>query len=180
MRVRGAAAQLGIEIAQWFVHQKDIRLTRHGSPEGHPLFLTTGQLLGSSIQQLIQFEGAGNLQHPMFHPLFPFRSDLKQARQLTCAAMQLVMKLLRGAAAVAATQSEPKVVANAEMGIERVALEHHCHIPLGWPQPGHRLLPHQDFTGTGGLKACHQSEQGAFPAAGRTDQHQKLTILNRQ
>ena len=38
----GAAAQLGIEIAQRFVHQKDIRLTRHGSPESHPLFLTTG------------------------------------------------------------------------------------------------------------------------------------------
>merc|ERR1711965_134514 len=90
------------------------------------------------------------------------------ARQLACAAMQLVMELLDGTTAVTATQTEPEVVANAEMWIERIALEHHCHIALGRPQLGYSLLSHQDFTGTGCLKACHQPEQGALAAAGRS------------
>ena len=90
------------------------------------------------------------------------------------------MELLDGTAAAAATQSEPEVVANAEMRIQRIALEHHRHIALGRPQLGYSLLPHQDFTRTGCLKACHQPEQGALTAAGRTDQNQKFTIFNRQ
>ncbi len=79
--------------------------------------------------------------------------------------MQLVMELLHGTSAMAATQSKAQVVANAEMRIERVALEHHRHIALGRPQLGHGLLPHQNFTSAGCLKACHQPEQGALAAA---------------
>ena len=34
----------------------------------------------------------------------------------------------------AAAQAKGDVVSNAEVGIERIALEHHRHIPAGWRQ----------------------------------------------
>ena len=36
----GGAAQLGVEIAEGFIHQKHRRLTRHGPAQGHPLLLS--------------------------------------------------------------------------------------------------------------------------------------------
>ena len=48
--------------------------------------------------------------------------------------MQLVLELLQIRALLASPQTEGQVVANAQMGIERIALKHHRHIALRWPQ----------------------------------------------
>ena len=35
----GAGAQLGVQVAERFIHQKHRRLPRDGPPQGHPLLL---------------------------------------------------------------------------------------------------------------------------------------------
>ena len=38
----GAGAQLGVQIAEGFIHQEHSGFPSHGSPQGHPLFLASG------------------------------------------------------------------------------------------------------------------------------------------
>ena len=79
--------------------------------------------------------------------------------------MQLVFDLLHNRALAAAPQSESQVVANAEVGIERIALKDHGHIALGRTQPTDGLLADEDFSCTRNFQARHQTQKGAFPAA---------------
>ena len=59
--------------------------------------------------------------------------------------MQAVLKLLKGRAVAAAAQAEADVAGHREMGIERIALEHHGHVSLGWAQRAHGPIAHVDL-----------------------------------
>ena len=94
--------------------------------------------------------------------------------------MQAVLQLLEGGARAAAAQSKANVVRHAQVRIERVALEHHRHIPLGGAQTAHGPIAHKDLTTAGLVEACQEPQQGAFTAAGGAHQHQKFPICNLQ
>ena len=140
-----APAQFGVEIAQWFIHQENLWFAGHGPAQGHPLFLSARQFFRSTIEELIQFQRLRHILDALLELLLSMRRDSQRRRQTACVAVKLVLELLPARALLASPQAEGQVVADAQMGVKRIALEHHCHIALGWPQARHGLVPHQDL-----------------------------------
>jgi hypothetical protein len=52
---------------------------------------------------------------------------------------------------LASAQPKTQVVSHAEVGIERIALEHHGHVALRWSNAADRSITNQDFTGAGAI-----------------------------
>ena len=77
-------------------------------------------------------------------------------------------------------QPELEVLAHRHVRIERVALEHHGDVAVLGRDVVHD--PPVDADGAGGdlLEPGDQAEDGGLAAAGRTDQHQELVILDVQ
>ena len=158
----GAVAQLGIEVAEWFVHQKHRRLTGHGAAQGHPLFLATRKLLGSAVQKRCQLQRFRHRGDPLLNLLLAAGANLQWGRQVAAESVQLILQLLPGGSGLASSQPEAEVLSNAQVGIEGIALEHHCHIPPAGADLAHGSAADPDLTGRWRLKACQQAQQGAF------------------
>ena len=161
----GAGAQLGVQVAEGFIHQEHRWLAGDGPAQGHPLLLTPGELLGPALQQGLQLQGGGHLVDARFDAALPLGIDPQGRWQAAAGPVQAVLPLLGQAAVVAAPQAEADVVGHAQVRVEGVALEHHRHIPLGGPQPAHGPLAHVDLAGGGGLQTRQQPQQGALAAA---------------
>ena len=172
----GAGAQLGVEVAERLIHQEHRRLAGDRPAQGHPLLLAAGEFLRPAFQQALQFQGGGHVGHPPLDRLLPIRADPQRRRPGAGGAVQAIQQLLGGRAGPAAAQPEADVVGHAQVGIERVALEHHRHIPLGGAQPAHGAIPHINLAAAGALQACQEPQQGALAAARGPHQHQELPI----
>ena len=66
------------------------------------------------------------------------------------------------------------------MWIERIALKHHGHIPLGRPHPADRSITDQDLSGCGEFQSRQKTKKCAFAAARGADKHEKFTVLDHQ
>ena len=66
----GVTAQLGIQVAERLIHQKDSWLPCNRPPQGHPLLLAAGQLLGQAIEQMGKVQHLSHLLHPLSNALF--------------------------------------------------------------------------------------------------------------
>ena len=94
--------------------------------------------------------------------------------------MQLVLDLLASGPPPAPAQSETEVLAHAQVGVERIALEHHRHVTLRWAQVAHGPGADLDVAVRGRVEPRQQPQQGAFATAGRADQNEEFTVLNAQ
>jgi len=149
----GFGAQFGVQVAQRLIHQKHLGITGHRSPQRHPLLLTAGKLFREAIEQLVELERGRHLLNARLDARFAAGGNLERLGQAAARAVQAVLQLLGGAAPALAAQPEADVVGHGEVGIERVALKHHCHIPLGGPQRGDAAIPHKNLAAAGGLQA---------------------------
>ena len=159
----GAVAQLGIQVAERFIHQKHRRLARHGPTQGDPLLLPAGELLGQTVQQWFQFQSLGDRLNTLLNQVLSWRSHPEEGGKSTTELSELILKLLGQAAMAAAPQAETEVVPHAEMGVERVALEDHGHIAATRPHLAHGPLADDNFACRGAFQARQQPQQGAFP-----------------
>ena len=174
----GAGAQLGVEVAEWFIHQEHRRLPRDGAPQGHPLLLPPRELLGPAGQQGFELQGRRHCSDALGDAFLSHRGHPQGGRQGAAQAVQAVLQLGQGPPGCTAPQPEADVVGHAQVGIQGVALEHHGHVAGCRAQPAHRPSAHEDLTGGGLLQACQQSQQGAFAAPRGAHQHQELTIVD--
>ncbi len=59
----GFHPQLGIQVGQRLVKEEDGGITHDGATHGHTLALTTGELLGLAVQQVLDAQLVGGLVH---------------------------------------------------------------------------------------------------------------------
>ena len=149
----GAAAQLGIEVAEGLIHQEHGRLAGDRPAQGHPLLLAAGEFLRQAIEQGPQFQGLGHLLDHGFDPVFAPGAKPQRAWQAAAGPVQAIGQFLQGAALALAPQAEADVVGHAQVRVEGVALEHHRHIPLGGPQLGDPAIAHEQVAAAGAFQA---------------------------
>jgi hypothetical protein len=142
-------AQLGIEIAERFVEQEDLRIAHDGPAHGDALPLATGQFARPAVE--IGFKRQ-NLGRPPHLPVDLFGRDAAQLER------------------------ESHILRDGHMRIERVGLEHHGDVAiLGRQIIDHAAVDPELAIGDG-FKARHHAEQGRLAAARGADQHDEFAI----
>ena len=141
--------QLCIQIAQGFIHQKQVRVHRQCSRQCHALALAAGKLGGQ----------------PLFHPGEPHHFNQFFYPRVTIAA-----DLLRHEFAV--LDGKLDVFLHAHVGPQGIRLKHHADESLIGRQyiflVCHHLFADADLAGRRPVKTCQQPEERRFSASGRT------------
>ena len=123
----------------------------NGATEGYALALTTGKLFGFALQQMLQAQNFSRLLHTLL--------DLLRWRML-----QL--------------ETESHVIVDGHVGVEGVVLKYHCDVAVLRVNVIDHPVADQNFACRWVFQASHHTQAGAFSAAGRPDQHQKLAVLD--
>ena len=79
---------------------------------------------------------------------------------------------------MAQLQAESHVLINRHMGIQRIVLEHHGDIPVLGRNVVHQLAVDIQLAAGDLLQTRYHAQGGGFTAAGGSDQHDKLVILD--
>ena len=66
----GVASKLRIQIGQWFIKQKEIRLLHDGSGQSDALSLSAGQFSGETFFQTAQVQDIHRIRHTFFDVRF--------------------------------------------------------------------------------------------------------------
>ena len=89
-----AVAELGVEVAERFIHQEHRRFSRHGASQGDALFLAAGQFLRQPIQERLQLKSLGHCLDLLSDLLFSARTDPECWWQASRGTTELVLQLL--------------------------------------------------------------------------------------
>ena len=146
-------AQLGVQVAQRFVHQEHLGVPHDGAADGDALALAAGQGLGLAAQVF---------------------GDAQDLRRLADPAVDLFLVHLPQA------QAEGQVFIHRDVGIEGIVLENHGDIPVLRLHIVHDAAV--DFQGAFGdvLQARDHPEGGGFAAAGWPDEDHKFLVFDLQ
>ena len=142
-------AELGIEVGQRFVEQKDLGVAHDGPPHRDPLALAAGELAGVAAEKLAKIEDARCLRNRPIH-LLPARP--------------------------AQAQAERHVLVHRHVRVQGVVLEDHRDVPLLGMHEVHNSAVDGDFAPADLLEARDETEQGRLAAAGGPDQHHEFTV----
>ena len=141
-------AQLGVQIAQRFIEQKDLRVARQGPPHRHTLALTAGQLRRAAVQQVL------DLQHRRHFLDALGAHDLGHLAHL---------------------QRKADVVGHRHRGVEGITLEHHRDVALRRCHADDVLAGDAQLAFGRLFQPGNDVEQRRFAAARGADQDQELT-----
>ncbi len=152
--VPGRVAQLGVEVGQRLVQQKDLGVSHEGAAQGDALALPARQLARVAIEVTGDAEHLGGPPH-------------------------LLLDLLAGRPA--RLQREGDVLKHGPMGVEGVALEHHGDAA---GPGGHVAVDPQisdvDLARRRSLQPCDHAQQGRLARAGGAEQDEKFSVADRQ
>ncbi len=123
----------------------------HGAGQGHPLPLTTRQLVGVAVEQLGDVQLPGHLRDPLGRARLP-----------------------------AYPQAEGEVVSGRQMRVQRVVLEHHRHVAAVRGEARDVAVANEHAPRGGFLQAGQDPQGGGLARPGRADQHQQLAGIDRQ
>ena len=125
--------ELCVEIGQWFIEKKNLRVPNDCPPHGDALPLTTRKCTRIPIQIWLESQ---DLRSPVY-PLRYFRlADLPHA------------------------QCKCHVGCNSLVRIERVVLKNHCNVTLRRRQIVNHAISDRNPSGSNVLKSCNHSKQG--------------------
>ena len=130
--------QLGVQVGQRLVKQKQLGLAHDGPADGHALALTAGELRGFALQQVLQAQLRGGRLHLGLNLGFVFAQIF---------------------------QAESHVVVNRHVRVQRVRLKHHGAAAV---RSRHRVdidAVNQDVAGRGRLQPGDNAQQGGLTAA---------------
>ena len=142
-------AQAPVERAERFVEQQDLRLARERTRERHALALPAGELVGAALAELLEPHELQHLRHARLAPV---------ARQALLA------------------QAERDVLAHAQVGEQRVALEHQVHGPLVRRHGRHVDAVDEDAAGIGPLEPREHAQQRALAGARAAEQREEFAL----
>ncbi len=145
--------ELGIQVRQRLVHQEHLGVAHQRPPQGHALLLPAREFPRAPLQQGCDAQNLGGLAHPLVE---------------------------FGLGCLPHLQRKGQILVDALVRVERVILEHHGDVPV------FRVKVVDDLVvdGNGAVGDLDQSgdqvERGGLATTGRTDQRDKLTVLNCQ
>ena len=142
-------AQRAVETRERLVEQKRLWTTDDGAAQGHALALTLRQVLRHAIEHVLQAEPRRGLEHAA--------GDLRIAD-------------------VPHGERKRDVVADTEVGIQRVALKHHRDVALGGRLLCDDALADDDVTRRRLLEPRDAAQHGGLAGARSSEQHQQLTV----
>ena len=140
-------AKCGIEIRQRFVEQECLRSANDGAAHRNPLALAARKLCRPTLKIILKLEDIGRACHAL-------------------------VNFIGGLAAH--FQAKRHVFFNAHMGVQRIILEDHGNVAVGGRQGIDDLVTNPQFTRADFFQPGDHSEQGGFPATGRTNKNEKL------
>ncbi len=140
-------AQLRVEVRERLVHQVDGRAAHDGTGERDALALPARELGRPPLEQ---------------------RSQLEAVRRLAHAPVEA------GGVHPPRPQRKRHVLVDAQVRVERVALEHHRHVALGRGHVVHHALADQDPARVRALEPGQHAQQRRLAAARGPEQHQEL------
>jgi hypothetical protein len=144
-----AQPQLRVQVGQRLVHAEHLGVTHDRSSHGHALTLTTRHLGGLAAEQRLQLQDLSRLRHPPTDLVLPH---------------------------LGVAQGERHVLLRGHVGVQRVALEHHGHVPVPRPCPDHVLAVDQDRSPVDRLETRQHPQRGALATTRRPDQDQELPV----
>ena len=146
-------AQLGVQVRERLVHEKDLGLAHDGAAHRHPLALAAGELLGLALEQLLELQHAGRFAH---------------------APLDLVFGL------VVQAQPEGHVLVDAQVRVEGVVLKDHGDVAIARLEVVDDLAVDHDVARIELLKAGQHAQGGRLAAARGSDQHHELAVGDAQ
>ena len=150
-------AELGVQIGQGLVQQKQSGLGNNGAGDGHTLLLAAGQLGGIAFGKLTDLHTVQSAGDLFGDGLVVFLAD---------------------------TQAEGHVVEHGHVGPQRVGLEHQIQVALaGRGERSFRrvddlLAVHQDDAALGLFQTGDHAEGGGLAAAGGPQQGHEVAVLD--
>jgi hypothetical protein len=145
----GLHAQLGVEVGQRLVHQEHLRLAHDGPAHRHPLPLAAGERAGLAVEELGQVEHLGRLGHLLL--------DLR----------------LRHATKL---ETEPHVVGDGHVRVQRVGLEDHGDVAVLRGHVGDIAAPDVNGALVHLLQAGQHAKRGRLARPGGAHQHEEFAI----
>ena len=146
-------AQFCVEVGERLVHKEELCVAHYGAAERHALHLSARKLLGLAVEVGAEVEDFCRLEH-LF--AYDFLGN------------------------VPGLEAEADVVVHVHIGIESIALEHHCYVPvLAFEVVGQHLVDVQIAVGDV-LKPGYHPERSRLAASRRADKHDKLVLFYRQ
>ena len=146
-------AELGIEVRQRLIEQKDLRLPDDGTADGNALTLPARERLGAPVEKLLDTEDLGRLAH---------------------ACIDLLLRILPK------FQTERHVVVDGHVRIESVVLEDHRDVAVLRRNIVDQPVVDVDLTLRHVLQPRDHPKQRRLPAPRWSHQHDELAILDGQ
>ena len=159
-------AQLGIQVGQRFVHQKNLRLTNDSSTQRDSLALPSRKRFGLPVQK------RADSQHVCRF------ADLSINIALDPRCFSPLHELLEASRQTTQPQPECHVVIHGHMRIKSVALEDHRDVSITRRNVGHGFVTDDNVSARRFLKARDHSESRRFSTPGRTNKDEKFAIAN--
>ncbi|MOA07159.1 hypothetical protein D3C78_1268420 [compost metagenome] len=150
-------AHLGVEGAEGFVEQQDLRLHRQGASQGDALALAAGKLFRVAVGEPVQ------LHH--VQQLVDLLGDLLLGRALALGLH---------------AQAEGNVVEHGHVAEQGVVLEHEADVAVAHVVLGDVLAVEHDAAHVRGFQAGDDPQQGGLAAAGRAEQRHQLAAVDIQ
>jgi hypothetical protein len=141
--------ELRVQVREGLVHEEHAGVADDRPAHGDPLALPPGQLARLALEEIGDAENARDLGDA--------RPDLR----------------LLGSPHL---QTEPDVVRDRHVRIQRVVLEHHRHVALARLELVHRTVADRDRPAADLLEAGDHAEHRRLTAAGRADEHDELAV----
>ena len=143
--------ELCVQVGQRLVKQEYHGVTDDCTSQRNTLFLTAGQSLRLSVEQVADVKDAGSF----FHTAFDF--FLRRLVEL---------------------QTECHVFKHGHMRIQGVVLEHHCNLSVLRGNIVDQSVTDIELTFRDFLQTRNHTQGCRFSATGRTDQYKKLLVLD--
>ena len=142
-------AQLGVEVRQRLVEEEHLGIADDGTTHRDALALAARELARTPPQQVAQAQDVGGAVHP--------------GRDL-------------GPGHAADPQPVGHVLEHGHVRIERVVLEHHCHVALAGLEAADVAIADMDAAARERLQAGDAAQQRGLAAAGRADDDDELAV----
>ncbi len=142
-------AQGGVEVAEGLVEEEELGASDDGAAHGDALALAAGEGAGEAVEQGGEAEHGGDLVDALVDD--------------------------RGVG-LAQLEAEGEVVADAEVGVERVALEHHGDVAVAGLEAGDLAIAEADLAAGDLLEAGEQAQEGRLAAAAGADQDREGAV----
>ena len=142
--------ELGIQVAQGFIKQKEFGTAHQGAAHGDSLSLTAREFPGFSLEQVFNSQTGRHLRDLLFYAVPGHAAHSK---------------------------AETHVLCHGHVRIEGVPLKYHGDVPFSRGESVNRSAIQKDGTLILGYQARHNLQQRTFPAARRPQKHAEFAFL---